>query len=593
MPRKVQIGIDDLKTLYSELIIDWDYEQNKKLPEEYLPSSNIKVHWKCHVCGYKWETQIACRAIRNYGCPSCSGRVVTIGKNDLPSRYPDIAKEWNYELNGNAKPEDYSYASQKKIWWTCPVKHNYEQSINKRTLRGFKCPICSGHKTISGVNDFATIYPEIAKEWHPTKNGSITPDTLSSKNGYRAWWKCKYGHEWQQTLHVRSTGTGCPYCKNRYSTSFAEQAIFFYIKKLCPDAQNRYKDLFDNNMEFDVYIPSRKTAIEFDGAYWHDTEDVHEKEKYKYEICQQHEIRLIRVKEETKNDWRDVADITYIIKKKDMWSLQGVIQEILNDLDPESNKWTRKNPLKFYSSVVANVENDRAEILRYLKEIPNSIILLRPDLVDEWNYDKNDGLTPELFGINSNEKVWWRCKKCSHEWKTSIIQRAGKRRSGCPDCSKLQKGNTFTKNRIKERGSLAENCPELLKQWDYSKNTIKPTEITSKYNKKVWWKCTICNYSWETSPNNRSKGSGCPCCSGRVARIGINDLKTVNPCLVEEWDYTKNKKKPEEYMPNSHYKVWWICRNCGHEWEAAIGSRNKGHGCPKCSKKKQNEKGII
>ncbi len=134
--------------------------------------------------------------------------------------------------------------------------------IDRRTLRGSNCPICSGHRTVKGINDFATVYPEMAKEWHPTKNGDKTPDMFSSKNGYRAWWMCKYGHEWQQTIHVRSTGTGCPYCKNRYSSSFAEQAIFFYVSKVYPDAINRCKEFFDNNMEFDIYIPSLETAIE-------------------------------------------------------------------------------------------------------------------------------------------------------------------------------------------------------------------------------------------------------------------------------------------------------------------------------------------
>lgn len=134
---------------------------------------------------------------------------------------------------------------------------------------------------------------------------------------------------------------------------------------------------------------------------------------------------------------------------------------------------------------------------------------------------------------------------------------------------------------------MAEKKPELLKQWAYDLNPVLPSEIAVNYNKKVWWRCEVCGYEWEASPNNRNKGVGCPCCSGRVPEIGENDLKTVNPNLVKEWDYSRNEKEPEQYKPNSGKKAWWTCSCCGHNWEAEIRSRNRGHGCPKCSRLKR------
>ena len=394
MSKKATPGVDDLKTLYPYLLEDWDYELNEKDPEEYLPGSSKSVHWKCHVCGYNWEAQITCRAKRNYGCPACSGRVPTKGKNDLSTMRPDISKEWNYKMNSK-NPEEYSYGSKQAVWWICPEEHEYKQHIDKRTLRGFNCPICSGHKTVKGINDFATIYPDVAAEWHPTKNGTAKPEDFSSKNGFRAWWLCKYGHEWDATIHDRASGTGCPYCKNRYSSSFAEQAIYYYVNKIFPNAKNRYKNLFDNNMEFDIFIPSKNTAIEFDGAYWHNTPEIHEKEKLKYKICKENNLHLIRVKEYTGKDWDDVADKIYHVKKKDEIGLQKIIISILKDLK-------RK---EFDDNFVV-LERDRAKILEYLYTIPNSLVNLRPDLVTEWNTERNGNLTPDLFGVNSNEKAW-------------------------------------------------------------------------------------------------------------------------------------------------------------------------------------------
>lgn len=510
-----------------------------------------------------------------------------VGVNDLASRFPEIAKEWHPTENGELKPSDVSYGSKKRVWWLCPNGHTYDMPVDKRTLRGSNCPICSGHRTVAGVNDFATMHPEKAKEWHPTKNGDKTPDMFSSKNGYRAWWMCKYGHEWNATIHDRASGTGCPYCKTRFSSSFPEQALFYYVKQLCPDALNRYKDLFDNNMEFDVYIPSRKVAIEFDGAYWHNSDEIHAKERFKYSVCQEHGIYLVRIKEENGTEWRDVADVIYYLRKKDNQQLQDIIQGIIDSLDPESAPLTRKKFFKYHSDLVVDLNRDKPEILEYLTSIPDSLVELRPDLIEEWHPTKNGNLTPDLFGINSNEKVWWKCSKCQHEWKAMIMARAGKRNSGCPECAKIKKGKTFSKNKAIERGSLAERNPELLKQWAYDKNKVKPTEIALNYNRKVWWRCDICGYEWESSPNNRCKGVGCPCCSGRVPKIGVNDLKTINPELVLDWDYSKNTQGPEEFLPNSGKKAWWICGKCGHSWEAVIRSRNIGHGCPKCSKKRK------
>ena len=359
---------------------------------------------------------------------------------DLKSTYPQIAEEWCYSKNEGLGPQDFTYGSGKLVWWKCPNGHEYQQYIKKRTLRGYNCPICSGHRTVVGINDFATVYPLIAAEWHPTRNGNNEPSMFSASNGFRAWWKCKYGHEWEATIHDRSSGTGCPYCKTRYSSSFAEQAIYYYVKKLCPDAKSRYRDCFDNGMEFDIFIPSRNVVIEYDGGYWHNSEDTHRKEAYKYRICESKGIFLIRVKEETGEKWTDVANTIFYYPPKDRKQLQNIIQGIIDTLDPTSNMFTRKHIQDYHSWITVDLDRDKDQIMDYLCEIPNSITDLRPDLIDEWNYEKNGNLTPELFGINSNERVWWRCRKCGHIWKTSIIHRAGKRNSGCPECAKAQKG---------------------------------------------------------------------------------------------------------------------------------------------------------
>ena len=87
---------------------------------------------------------------------------------------------------------------------------------------------------------------------------------------------------------------------------------------------------------------------------------------------------------------------------------------------------------------------------------------------------------------------------------------------------------------------------------------------------------------------NRVAGNRCPYCANQKVLAGYNDLATTNPELLEEWDYEKNGSfLPNDFTQSSNKKVWWKC-NLGHEWLAAINSRNAGNGCPYCAKMKPN-----
>ena len=131
--------------------------------------------------------------------------------------------------------------------------------------------------------------------------------------------------------------------------------------------------------------------------------------------------------------------------------------------------------------------------------------------------------------------------------------------------------------------------PILANEWNYEKNNgLTPVDVSPNSNKKVWWKCSK-GHEWQAIIQSRNKGTGCPYCSGRYAIKGVNDLQTVNPALAKEWNYEKNNGlTPADVLPNSDKKVWWKCSN-GHEWQATIGSRNKGSGCPICRKNKKRK----
>ena len=584
-------GENDLATLNPVLAKEWHPTENGNLkPEDVTPGSGKEVWWLCPE-GHPYRMAVNQRAKRGDGCPYCSGHRALKGVNDLATTHPALAKEWNYEQNGSLTPHDVTAGSRKKVWWLCEKGHAYEQLIVKRSNRGDSCPYCSGHKVLRAFNDLATVNPRLAKEWHPTENGDLTPFDVTAGSGKRVWWLCPLGHAYQATIHDRNNDdTQCPICNAKSQTSFPEQAILFYVKKLYPDAISRYKEIFERSMELDIYIPSIRLGIEFDGANWHNSAAQFKREKKKYDICRAHQITLIRVKENVESQREDVADaIYYIPKVRTYTKLEETINAILDAIDRNSNMWTRKNPSCFHSAVRANLERDRADILSYLSEVKDSLAEIRPDVVKCWDYSKNGNLSPNMFTVSSNQIVHWKCPDCGHEWQCSINSMTRPGRYGCAECSKSRRGASFTKQVVKRVGSLAETMPELAKEWHPTRSgTLTPNDISAGRFQTVWWLCPRCGHEWEASPNNRKKGVGCPCCSGRVPKSGVNDLATLHPELLKEWDYQKNADlEPSKLLPGSGKKAWWKCSRCGHEWETVIASRTKGHGCPKCSRRKK------
>jgi DNA-directed RNA polymerase subunit RPC12/RpoP len=211
----------------------------------------------------------------------------------------------------------------------------------------------------------------------------------------------------------------------------------------------------------------------------------------------------------------------------------------------------------------------------------NSLAEEYPEIAAEWDYENNTPLIPENFAPHANDKVAWICKTCGFKWKAAIGDRIRPDSTGCPACARKRMTNKSNETRIHKKGSLADCYPELLDEWDYDKNVdVSPDEITTGTRKKAWRKCKTCGYGWYSSINHRVHGRGCPYCNHRIVVAGVNDLATLRPDLLKEWDYSKNTIKPTEVSLGCGKKACWKCSICGHEWSAVIASRAKGAGCP-------------
>ena len=125
--------------------------------------------------------------------------------NNLKFLFTEIAKEWHPSKNGDLKPEEFTPGSNKKFWWLCPKGHSYYSLISPRTrpVKPSGCPYCS-ENTVTKENNLMVTFPNIAKEWHQSKNGKLKPDQFKFSSSKKVWWLCKYGHEYETKIIYRT-----------------------------------------------------------------------------------------------------------------------------------------------------------------------------------------------------------------------------------------------------------------------------------------------------------------------------------------------------------------------------------------------------
>ena len=127
-----------------------------------------------------------------------------------------LSDEFDTERNAPLTAETVRYGSRKEVWWRCGQGHTWRMSPSARR-GGSRCPYCTGARAESGRNDLAALYPEVARQWHPTKNGELRPETLLPGSRRVVWWQCGEGHSWTDSPFSRVHGKGCPECEAKKS----------------------------------------------------------------------------------------------------------------------------------------------------------------------------------------------------------------------------------------------------------------------------------------------------------------------------------------------------------------------------------------
>lgn len=397
---RVLVGFNDLATIDPELASEWHPTLNGTLtPQMVTACSHKKVWWQCkkhpeHV----WQSVVKARHLQKRGCLYCVNQKVMAGYNDLGTIHPDIAAEWNYEKNEGLTPQMVTPSSRKRVWWRCS-KCGYEwtSTVHHRSTSGSGCLYCAHMAVVPGKNDFATMFPHLAKEWNYERNGDLRPDMFLPRSTKCVWWIGECGHEWQAKIYARSNGNNCPICKRELHTSFPEQALFFYTKKIYPDAINGDRS---TGKEADIIIPSQKIVIEVNGYHWH------KNSREKDMIKMLHFVKLgyrFYVMHEAKEEWESPCERFIKCDFSKYGSLEYGIEKIL--------RWIAQD-----NDIDVDLARDTIKIHeQYISRVKTNSVASTPELLAKWHPTKNGKLNPEFISRGSRKLFWWKNDR-GYEW---------------------------------------------------------------------------------------------------------------------------------------------------------------------------------
>ena len=411
---------------------------------------------------------------------------------------------------------------------------------------------------------------ELMKEWDWSRNKNLEPQNITSGTHEKAWWKCKNGHEWEAAIHPRMKGVGCPYCAGKKAIKGIND-----LKTLYPNLIKEwdYKSNNDLGIKPDEISAGSKKKVNWICNKGHRyIKSVYDK-THGYDSCPYCSNQKIL------KGYNDLATTNPELLAE--WDFKkNTISPYEITAGSEKKIWWICSKGHSYQAFAFNRKKgsgcpycDGKKVLVGYNDLAST----NPEIAKEWNYKKNGNLKPTDVTAGSNKKVYWKCQY-GHEWIASVKEiNMGQ---NCPYCSNkrvlvgFNDLYTFCINNNKE---------EIIKEFDTDKNKFTMKEVTAGSDRDTWWKCPN-GHSYKSSPSRRvMRGSGCGICSHNILVKGVNDLMTTHPEIAKEWDYEKNKEKPDEVMAGSNIKKYWFICPKGHSYKTTVLGRKRGTECPQCN----------
>lgn len=340
----------------------WAPSLNKNLsPKEVRANDFVTLYdWTCGKPGhvYKSTTGEKVRSFKRFGslaCSVCLNRVLVQGVNDLASQRPILAKEWHRAKNASLKPTQVTFGDMRKVWWICPLGHEFKMKIQNRGKLGQGCNVCAGKVILEGFNDFGSHRPLESAEWNHKLNDKAPSQVALWSNKF-AHWVCSEGHPWEARISKRAAGHGCHTCKNRrvepgfndLATRFPLLAKEFDSAKngvsprnvLANDSTNKYWWLCSEEHEWRQLPIIRQSAGCGDCApvgfrpnrpaklYFIENQDLRARKIGITNI----EAREKRLTKFSANGWDIIFTLEYIVGHNILWLEKSALKWIRNDL---------------------------------------------------------------------------------------------------------------------------------------------------------------------------------------------------------------------------------------------------------------------
>jgi len=261
-------------------------------------------------------------------------------------------------------------------------------------------------------------------------------------------------------------------------------------------------------------------------------------------------------------------------------------QPLLNPMKYSNYKHNVQDDGKYFCRLCAyklyGNENRRLTRLKHSKSfeqwcIENS----RQDILDRWDYSKNEDVKPININYSTKKKYYFKCPKGIHKSELKSIQDFSRGDKSAMDCIGC---DSFAQWGIDNLGE------DFLEKYWSDKNTVNPWEIKYASKYKVYLKCQEKDYheDYIIKVGNFSVGGNrCSYCSNRPGKLHpLDSLGKIleNKGLLDLWS-DKNKKSPYEYPPMSNEKVWFKCPDGKHEdYLRKINNSNTyDFRCPSCA----------
>lgn len=449
--------------------------------------------------------------------------------------YEYLLEEWDVERNMEElglEVGDVCYASDKKVWWKCPIcGESFQQIIDNKRKRNSKCPKCRKlDKWMERNPDYGSL---LLQAWDREENKKefgigIGDVNLGSKK--KIWWICREcGKKFQRTPSnmLRKTRTEkikmiglCRDCGVKYRT---QERDANNIKK-----NGSLKDWIKENPDYKYLLEEWNT------------------ERNKKELG------------------LSITDVTKGSEKKVYW-ICDMGHEYIMSLNIK----------------IGDKRNCPVCYRGYQSSFPEHVIYyyLKQNFFDVINSYKPDWLKPSEIDIYIPEL------NLGIEYDGEYWHQDGKR--------DIRKNNLLREHNIRLIRIREGNCPILLNKNCYYIYTGKPVTNYTHLNKPlmelVEYIKTRYNVDLKETDIDILKDE----LENRKLFVPYEKIRTldfVNPDLAKEWNFSKNGDlTPKSVYPNSGIKVWWKCRKCGNEYQATVNHRNNETGCRKCYEQRQRD----